>query len=119
MIELGTPLTVIVLVAPDPVAVIFEPTKFKVSAAVDKDEPSSCIVNAEPPIVIVLVEPVPEAVTPAPTKSNLVAAVDKSLPSSATVNAEPLVFATALNLPCADENSKIYPSAIPVVLTSV
>ena len=59
MIGTCTPLTVIVLVAPDPVAVIFEPTKFKVSVA-DKDEPSSCIVNAEPPIVIALVEPVPE-----------------------------------------------------------
>ena len=118
MIELGTPLTVIVLVAPVPVAVIFEPTKFKVVAAVDNDDPSSCTVKVLS-IVIVLVEPVPEAVTPAPTKSNLVAAVDKSPPSSAIVNGEPLVGAVALNLPCAELQAKTLPSAIPVVLTSV
>ena len=119
MIELGTPLTVIVLVAPVPVAVIFEPTKFKVVAAVDNDDPSSCTVK-ELSIVIVLVEPVPEAVTPEPTKSSLVAAVDKSPPSSATVKDEPPPdSAAALNLPCAEDHFYTYPSAIPVVLTSV
>ena len=71
-------------------------------------------------IVIVLVEPVPEAVTPVPTKSSLVAAVDKSPPSSATVKDEPPPDSAAtLNLPCAEDHFKTYPSAIPDTLTSV
>ena len=35
------PVIVIVLVAPEPVAVTFDPTKFKVVAAVDNELPSS------------------------------------------------------------------------------
>ena len=42
------PDTVIVLVAPVPLAVTPDPTKFKVVAAVDKDEPSSCTVRELP-----------------------------------------------------------------------
>ena len=41
---------VIVLVAPLPVASTPDPTKFKVVAAVDKDDPSSCTVRAHPDI---------------------------------------------------------------------
>ena len=40
---------VIVLVAPDPVAVTPAPTKLIVDAAVDNEDPSSCIVIALPP----------------------------------------------------------------------
>ena len=43
------PVTVIVLVAPVPEAVIPDPTKFKVVAAVDNVLPSSWIVRLEPP----------------------------------------------------------------------
>ena len=39
---------VIVLVAPLPVASTPDPTKFKIVAAVDNEEPSSCIVRELP-----------------------------------------------------------------------
>ena len=42
------PVIVIVLVAPDPVAVTLDPTKFNVVAAVDNADPSSCTVIAPP-----------------------------------------------------------------------
>ena len=42
------PDTVIVLVAPVPLAVTPDPTKFRVVAAVDKDDPSSCTVRELP-----------------------------------------------------------------------
>ena len=44
---------VIVLVAPVPLAVTPAPTKFRVVAAVDKEEPSSCTVIAEAVAAIV------------------------------------------------------------------
>ena len=47
-VEEPPPDTVIVLVAPVPLAVTPDPTKFKVVAAVDKDEPSSCTVRELP-----------------------------------------------------------------------
>ena len=50
---------VIVLVAPLPVASTPDPTKFKVVAAVDKDDPSSCTVRELPDIEIYLVAAIP------------------------------------------------------------
>ena len=75
--ELPPPGIVIVLVAPVPVAVTPEPTKFKVVPAVDNDEPSSCTVTPllPPGIVIVFVVPDPVAVTPEPTKFKVPAVV--------------------------------------------
>ena len=47
------PAIVIVFVAPVPDAVTPEPTKFKVVAAVDNAEPSSCTVTSPPDAAIV------------------------------------------------------------------
>ena len=52
---------VIVLVAPVPDAVTPAPTKLIVPAAVDKEEPSSCTVMAEPLAVEVIVTESPDA----------------------------------------------------------
>ena len=65
------PVIVIVLVAPDPVAVTLDPTKFNVVPAVDNEDPSSCTVI---PLVngALLTLKLPVIFTPESSVSNLI-----------------------------------------------